>query len=63
MNQELGINLEITTAGWNGKLDPGKAILLVRVFAILTSIDFATSCCGFVPRSRRFQKSGTLLPR
>ena len=33
-----------------------KAILLVRVFAILTSIDFATSCCGFVPRSRRFQK-------
>ena len=55
VNQELGINLEITTAGWKRKLDPGKAILLVRVFAILTSIDFA-SCCGFVPRSRRFQK-------
>jgi hypothetical protein len=33
-----------------------KAILLVRVVDILTSIDFATSCCGFVPRSRRFQR-------
>ena len=33
-----------------------KAILLVRVFAILTSINSATNGCGFVPRSRRFQK-------
>ena len=64
VNQELGINLEITTAGWKRDWTAWKAILLVRVFAILSSIDFATSCCGVVPRVQEVPKaSGTLFPR